>query len=165
MRDAHLPAYKKAGFPVVAIADLDKGKAENLARAFGIPAVLSGVEEAAAYAPEDAVFDVAVPASSLVQLLQYIPDGAAVLLQKPMGETLSDARAILEICRTKRLTAAVNFQLRFAPNILMAWHLNESCALGKVHDMEVRVSVMTPWHLWDFLQKAPRIEILYHSIH
>lgn len=78
------------------------------------------------------------------QLLQYIPDGAAVLLQKPMGETLSDARAILEICRTKRLTAAVNFQLRFAPNMLMAWHLNESCALGKVHEMEVRVSVMTP---------------------
>ena len=58
MRDAHLPAYKKAGFPVVAIADLDKSKAENLARAFRIPAVLSGVEEAAAYAPKDAVFDV-----------------------------------------------------------------------------------------------------------
>jgi predicted dehydrogenase len=165
VRDAHLPAYKKAGFPVIAIADLDRSKAENLARVFRIPAVLSGVEEAAAYAPKDAVFDVAVPASTLVQLLQYIPDGAAVLLQKPMGETLSDARAILEICRTKRLTAAVNFQLRFAPNMLMAWHLKESGALGKVHDMEVRVSVMTPWHLWDFLQKAPRIEILYHSIH
>ncbi len=30
VRDAHLPAYKKAGFPVVAIVDLDKSKAENL---------------------------------------------------------------------------------------------------------------------------------------
>ncbi|HXU18583.1 MAG TPA: Gfo/Idh/MocA family oxidoreductase [Terriglobales bacterium] len=165
VRNAHLPAYKKAGFPVVAIADLDQSKAENLANAFGIPAVLSGVEEAAAYAPRDAVFDVAVPASTLLQLLPHIPDGAAVLLQKPMGETLSDARAILEICRTKRLTAAVNFQLRFAPNMLMARRFNDSGALGKIHDMEVRVSVMTPWHLWDFLQKAPRIEILYHSIH
>ncbi len=165
VRDAHLPAYKKAGFPVVAIADLDKSKAENLARAFCIPAVLSGVEEAAAYAPKDAVFDVAVPASTLVELLPHIPDGAAVLLQKPMGETLSEARAILEICRAKRLTAAVNFQLRFAPNMMMAWRLKEGGALGEIHDMEVRVSVMTPWHLWDFLQKAPRIEILYHSIH
>jgi predicted dehydrogenase len=165
VRDAHLPAYKKAGFPVIAIADLDKSRAEDLASAFGIPTVLSGVEEAAAYAPKDGVFDVAVPASALVQLLPHIPDGAAVLLQKPMGETLSEARTILEICRTKRLTAAVNFQLRFAPNMLMAWRLTESGALGKVHDMEVRVSVMTPWHLWDFLEKAPRIEILYHSIH
>jgi len=155
-----VPSGREAG-----CADLDKSKAENLARAFRIPPVLSGVEEAAAYAPKDAVFDVAVQASTLVQLLQYIPDGAAVLLQKPMGKTLSDARAILEICRTKRLTAAVNFQLRFVPNLLMAWHLKERCALGKVHDMEVKVSAMTPWHLWVFLQKAPRIEILYHSIH
>jgi predicted dehydrogenase len=165
VRDAHLPAYKKAGFPVIAIADLDKSRAENLASAFGIPAVLSGVEEAVAYAPKDAVFDVAVPASVLVRLLPHLPDGAAVLLQKPMGETLSEAQTILEICQTKRLTAAVNFQLRFAPNMQMAWRLSESGALGKVHDMEVRVRVMTPWHLWDFLQKAPRIEILYHSIH
>ena len=165
VRNAHLPAYNQAGFPVIAIVDLDKNKAENLASAFGIPAVLSGVEEAAAYAPGDAVFDLAVPASTLVDLLPHIPDGAAVLLQKPMGETLSEARAILEICQSKRLTAAVNFQLRFAPNMLAAWRLNESGALGKIHDMEVRVSVMTPWHLWDFLQKAPRIEILYHSIH
>jgi predicted dehydrogenase len=165
VRDAHLPAYKKAGFPVIAITDQDRNKAEHLARAFGISTVLSGMEEAAAYAPGNVVFDVAVPASALVPVLQQIPDGAAVLLQKPMGETLREARTILEICQTKRLIAAVNFQLRFAPNMLMAWRLCESGALGNIHDMEVRVSVMTPWHLWDFLQKAPRIEILYHSIH
>ena len=165
VRNAHLPAYRKAGFTVVAITDLDKSKAEGLASAFGIKAVLSGIEEAVAYAPGDAVFDVAVPASAIVPLLRQIPDGAAVLLQKPMGETLAEARTILEICQAKRLVAAVNFQLRFAPNMLLAWRLKESGALGEVHDMEVRVSVMTPWHLWDFLQKAPRIEILYHSIH
>src|SRR5215470_9827172 len=165
VRDAHLPAYKKAGFPVIAITDLDRTKAEHLASTFGISTVLSGMEEAAAYAPGNAVFDVAVPASALVPVLRQIPDGAAVLLQKPMGETLGGARAIVEICQTKRLTAAVNFQLRFAPNMLMASRLHESGALGNIHDMEVRVSVMTPWHLWDFLQKAPRIEILYHSIH
>ena len=165
MRDAHLPAYRKAGFPVIAITDLDRNKAEHLASTFGISTVLSGVEEAAAHAPGNAVFDVAVPASALLPVLRWIPDGAAVLLQKPMGETLREARAIVEICQTKRLTAAVNFQLRFAPNMLMASRLQESGALGSIHDMEVRVSVMTPWHLWDFLQKAPRIEILYHSIH
>jgi predicted dehydrogenase len=165
VRDAHLPAYQKAGFHVVAITDLDRSKAEALAKQFGIPKVLAGLEEATAYAPENAVFDIAVPASALVKVLPQLPDGAAVLLQKPMGETLSEARAILEICRTKRLTAAVNFQLRFAPNMLAARHLAESGALGKIHDMEVKVSAMTPWHLWDFLQKAPRIEILYHSIH
>ena len=165
MRDAHLPAYKKAGFQVVAITDLDRGKAESVAKEFGIPKVLAGVREAVAYAQENTVFDIAVPASALLRVLPQMPENAAVLLQKPMGETLAEARSILEICRSKRLTAAVNFQLRFAPNMLAARRLGESGALGTVHDIEVKVSVMTPWHLWDFLQKAPRIEILYHSIH
>ena len=32
-----------------------------------------------------------------------------------MGESLADAQRILALCREKRLTAAINFQLRFAP--------------------------------------------------
>src|ERR1700732_2178329 len=123
VRDAHLPAYKKAGFQVVAITELDRPKAESVAKDFGIPQVLGGVQEAAAYALADAVFDIAVPASALLRVLPQLPDGAAVLLQKPMGETFSEARSILEICRTKRMTAAVNFQLRFAPNMLAARRL------------------------------------------
>jgi predicted dehydrogenase len=37
--------------------------------------------------------------------------------------------------------------------------------IGKLHDMEVRVTVFTPWHLWTFLESIPRVEILYHSVH
>jgi hypothetical protein len=47
----------------VAITDLDQGKAESVAKDFGISKVLAGVHEAAAYAQENAVFDIAVPAS------------------------------------------------------------------------------------------------------
>jgi predicted dehydrogenase len=31
--------------------------------------------------------------------------------------------------------------------------------------MEVQVRTYTPWKLWTFLATAPRLEILYHSIH
>jgi len=41
-----------------------------------------------------------------------------VLLQKPMGTCLDEARGIVRLCREKRLTAAVNFQLRFSPMML-----------------------------------------------
>lgn len=37
--------------------------------------------------------------------------------------------------------------------------------IGEVHDMEVRVTVFTPWHLWKFLEQVRFAEILYHSIH
>lgn len=163
--DAHLPAYKKAGFPVVAVVDKNRQKAEALAKQFEIPFVAGTIAEAIAYAPKNIVFDCAVPAPALISVLSELPDGAAVLLQKPMGETLAEAVEILRICRNKGLTAAMNFQLRWAPNMLAARALHGTGVLGELHDMEVSVSVHMPWELWSFLSTAPRLEILYHSIH
>ena len=165
VRAAHLPAYAKAGFPVVAIADSARGKAGELAAEFGMGRGFASVAEAVRFAPADAVFDLAVPASAIAGILPLLPKSAAVLIQKPMGETLEEAKAIREICRERGLTAAVNFQLRYAPNNLGAMALARAGVLGEVHDMEVQVRTYTPWQLWTFLAKAPRLEILYHSIH
>ena len=32
-------------------------------------------------------------------------------------------------------------------------------------DLEMRLTVMTPWHLFPFLNGLPRMEIVYHSVH
>ena len=82
-----------------------------------------------------------------------------------MGDNLNQAREILALCEAKQLTAAINFQMRWAPFIIAARSLIDQGAIGEVHDMEVRVTVYTPWHLWPFLQQVPYAEILYHSIH
>ncbi len=164
-RDAHLPAYKKAGFRVTGIFDLDRAKAQSLADAFAIGNVADSLEQAVRTAPEGAVFDVATPAAALLCVIPHLPNGSGLLMQKPMGETLAQAREIRELCRSKSLTAAVNFQLRFAPAIQAARRLIAEGAIGDLHDMEVRVSVYTPWHLWTFFYGIPRVEILYHSIH
>jgi predicted dehydrogenase len=169
---AHLPAYTKAGFPVAAIADILPGKAQRLSAAIP-PSALGGdvvrgfdsVEEAVRFSPANAVFDVAVPASQLLGILPLLPQGAAVLMQKPMGETLQEAKNIRALCRKRGLTAAVNFQLRYAPNHLGAAALAKAGLLGELNDIEVQVRTYTPWELWTFLAKAPRLEILYHSIH
>jgi predicted dehydrogenase len=165
VHDAHLPAYAKAGFPVAALVDVSKEKAETLAKKFGVGFATSSIAEVVAYAPKDAVFDVAVPAKAIAGILPQLPDGAAVLIQKPMGETLEEATEILRICRAKGLVAAINFQLRWAPNMLAARAMTESGAVGELHDMEISVSCHMPWELWSFLSTAPRLEILYHSIH
>jgi predicted dehydrogenase len=111
------------------------------------------------------VFDVAVPASAVLGVVEGLPDGAAVLLQKPLGENLAEATAIRDACRRKRLVAAVNLQLRFAPNVIAARDLVRRGLLGELHDVDVRVTCATPWHLWTFLYGIPRMEIIYHSIH
>jgi predicted dehydrogenase len=165
VHDAHLPAYKRAGFQVAGIFDLNPERARALAGQFGVGRVFPSLENAVREAPAGAVFDVAVPASAILDVLPRLPARRGVLIQKPLGENLDQARRIVELCREKQFQAAVNFQLRYAPYVLAARDLLEQGAIGDLHDMELRVSVLTPWHLWTFLEGIPRLEILYHSIH
>lgn len=162
---AHLPAYELAGFHVEAICDIDPAKAKTTAERFGIKQVFESPEEMLKHIPANAVIDIAVPGPALIPLLEQLPDGVAVLLQKPMGEDVRSAKQILSICERKKLLAAVNFQLRYAPFILEAKKMIADGSLGEINDVEVNVNVFTPWHLWDFLVKSTRVEILYHSIH
>ncbi len=165
VRAAHLPAYTRGGLEVTAIVDRDVTQAAQTAADFNVPWSGTSIAEAILHSPQEVIFDIAVPAHAILGVLEQLPDGAAVLIQKPMGETLAEAEAILALCRSKKLVAAVNFQLRWAPNMIAARALADSGRLGKVHDMEVHVNVHTPWELWSFLKTAPRLEILYHSIH
>lgn len=156
VRDAHLPAYAQAGFPVAGIHDPDSAKAAVLGRALTL---------AEAVAVPDAIFDLAVPPAAIPGILRELPEGAVVLIQKPMGSDLAAATEILRIVRARRLRAAVNFQLRFAP---MALALKDAIArglLGEVVDFDAWLALDTPWHLWEFLANLPRVEILLHSIH
>jgi predicted dehydrogenase len=165
VNDAHLPAYKIAGFNVQGIFDLDVTKAKATAHKFSIPHYYTSLQQMLTAAPANAVFDMAVPGSQTIPVLKQLPDEAAVLLQKPMGENFAEAAAILALCRQKKIMAAVNFQLRYAPYISAAKKIISSGGIGVINDIEVNVNVFTPWHLWNFLNDAPRVEILYHSIH
>ncbi|MGC1192044.1 MAG: Gfo/Idh/MocA family oxidoreductase, partial [Candidatus Binatus sp.] len=113
VRDAHLPVYKRLGFPVAGIFDVNVNASRERAAAFAIPRVFESIDEAASM--RDVVFDVAIPPQNMADVHERLPVGAAVLIQKPMGRDLADARRIVAICSARKLRAAVNFQLRFAP--------------------------------------------------
>lgn len=163
VRTAHLPVYQRLKFPIAGLFDVDAGASQETARRFGVRTVFASL--AAAVASPDAVFDVAVPGDQIVGVLNELPRGSAVLIQKPMGEDLATAQSIARICRERGLIAAMNFQLRFSPCMLALRDLVDRRALGEIVDVEVRLVVKQPWHLWTFLEGAPRLEILYHSIH
>ena len=165
VRNAHLPAYRKGGLPVVAIVDRDPHRAQELASEWGIGISGAALPSVLPQLHGPAIFDIAVPAAAVLEVLRTIPQGATVLIQKPLGETLAEAEAIVALCHERGIRAAVNFQLRWAPNMLAARAITDSSALGTLHDIEVQVSTHTPWELWTFLKTAPRLEIVYHSIH
>lgn len=161
VRDAHLPAYALGGYEVAGIHDPDQRRAEDLAAQHGTRAL--SLE--AALAVKDAVFDLATPPSAHEGLLRVLPEEAVALIQKPMGLDLSAATAIVAACQERRLTAAVNFQLRFAPMMLALSDAIRRGSLGRVVDLELHGVLGTPWGLWPFLKGLARVEIAMHSIH
>jgi predicted dehydrogenase len=165
VNDAHLPAYKIAGFNVQGIFDINFEKAIAAKEKFSLPYVFRSFDELMSKAPGNSVFDIAVPGSQTISILERLPAGSSVLIQKPMGEDYSEAKKILEITQNKKMLAGVNFQLRYAPYILSAKEIISKNLLGNLNDIEVNVNVYTPWKLWNFLMSSDRVEILYHSIH
>jgi predicted dehydrogenase len=163
--DAHLPAYRLAEFPVWGLMDRTVSRAADLAKEYGVPQVFGSLQEMVAAAPGDVIYDLALPASMFLEALRVLPEGSHVLIQKPMGENLDGARAILQVCRERNLRAAINCQLRYAPFVLAARSLIRQGVIGDLLDMEIRLNVFTPWGLFPFLESLPRMEIVYHSVH
>jgi len=163
VRDAHLPGYAKVGLPVAGIYDIDGAAAEARKCEFGLGRVFGSMEEAVAV--PGAVFDVATPPKAHETVLGQLPDGAPVILQKPMGRTLESAARIRDLCGLKKLTAAVNFQLRFAAHMLAVRDLFQQGEMGDIVEVEARLNLQTPWDAFPFLLEEKRVEILIHTIH
>lgn len=165
VNDAHLPAYQIAGYTVDGIFDLNLDKAKTLADKFNIPNVFASVGEMVNKSTALTIYDIALPASAIIPVLEQLPDGSAILIQKPMGNDYEEAKQILAITQSKKMIAAINFQLRYAPFIQAAKQIMQQEEFGEICDIEVHVNVHTPWNLWTFMHGMPRLEILYHSIH
>jgi predicted dehydrogenase len=163
VHDAHLPAYAKANFKVAGIYDLQSERSQQMAAKFGIPTVYKTLTEA--LSTSGLVFDVAIPPDQLLSVLEQMADGSVVLMQKPMGTNMAEARQIVALCRKKRLTAAVNFQLRFSPMMLALGDILRRDLIGPIVDVDVHLNYSEPWEMFPFLKSQPRVEMLITSIH
>jgi len=163
VKDAHLPAYKKAGFEVAGLYDVDKGKAEDLAKEFEINKIYNSLEEA--FVNKDCIFDLALPPANLLEVVEKLPENIYAVLQKPLGRSLEEGNKIRKICHAKNIKACMNFQLRFSPIALPVYEAIQQKLLGELVELEVHVNVHTPWELWPFLKTLDRVEVPLHSIH
>ena len=165
VRDAHLPAYKKAEFDVYGITDIEIERAKEVAKDFNIPTTYPSVQDAVDDCGTEKVYDIATPPHAITDILPILPNNSAVLIQKPMGTDQNHAREIRKICREKNLKAAVNFQLRFSPMMLAVKDALDQGLIGDILEIEFHINTFTPWHLFPFLIPMKRVEIAVHSIH
>ena len=163
----HLPAYELANFTVKGIYDIDTSRAHETANKWNIPKVFDTLNEACAFTSDrNIIFDVAVPSNQIVPILKQLPINSYALIQKPMGECFSEAQAIVDLCEQRHIHGSINLQLRYAPYILAIKDAIRRGWLGdRITTIEINVNVLMPWSSWTFLASAPRLEIVYHSVH
>jgi predicted dehydrogenase len=162
--DAHLPTYKNEGIPVAGLFDLNQERAQEVASEWGVDKVFATLAEAMQHGT-DVIYDLALPPAAIAETLRHVPEGATVLIQKPMGSNFDQAKEILQICRDRNLKAGINFQLRFSPQMLAVRDAIQQGVLGELLEIEMHLNLKTPWELWPFLEGLERIEIAVHSIH
>lgn len=164
VNDAHMPAYRKAGFNVIGIYDIEADKAASTAARYSIPRVYRSLDELLS-GPESIV-DIAVPARENYALATRVAhSGKAMLLQKPLAEDLSTAEAIVNVVEETGVIAAVNQQARWMPAALVMRDLIERNLLGEIYQVSFFINVVTPWEQWPWILAGETVEVMYHSIH
>lgn len=161
----HLPAYQKAGFQVVAIADVDQVKAERLAGRFGIPVVYTDPVRLI-NDPAVEIVDLAVTPWVQVALAgAAIEAGKHVLCQKPFALDRDAARALVEQAERAGVRLAVNQQLRWDPVVRSAGLLKRSGWYGDLTRVLFDIDVTTDWSSWPWMGRVPHLELWFHTIH
>jgi predicted dehydrogenase len=162
---AHLPAYRAAGLRVVAVHDVDRSKAEEVAARFGIATVADSSEALIATEGVDIV-DIAVPPWVQPSIVPIAAEaGKHMLCQKPLALDYATALAEVETAEAAGVLLAVNQQMRWDAGVAASRDLIGRGVIGDVFSAEILVSIATPWHLWPWLAEAPRLEVTYHSLH
>lgn len=162
---AHLPAYRRACFRVVACYDQDPAAAQRTASEHAIARTAESVAEIL-NDPEIDIVDIAVtPWAQAAIAKDAIAAGKHVLCQKPLADTFRNALEVVELAQAAGIKVAVNQQMRWDAGIAVAKQLIDQGAIGIPADARIETSIRTPWHMWPWMANSPRLEIMYHSIH
>ena len=162
---AHLPAYRQHHLRIVGCYDQNLKAASDTADTHGIARVYESLDQVVA---DDniQIVDIAIHPSYQPEVaVGCLEAGKHVLCQKPLGLTVAEARTIVEAADRTGRKAAVNQQMRWTAGITAARQLIDVGYVGRLTDLQVNVSVNTPWEMWPWLRDSDQLDVMFHSIH
>jgi predicted dehydrogenase len=171
---AHIAAMQACGaVELLALCDQDEGKLEATGEKFGIGQRYQNMSEMIRALKPEFVNIVTPPNIRLGIVEEAIAAGApAILLEKPLSLTLSEAERLLELSKDRLI--AVNTQYQWMPHWKRFWKLLEQKALGEVRIIRAstRCHVLEQGpHILDLALKAassshlPEPELLLAATH
>jgi predicted dehydrogenase len=149
---------------LVALVDLDPAVAQARAEKHGLAVETS--DDLAAMLQRhkpDLVFDLVIPAARAAVVTQALAAGAHVLSEKPMANTMDEARALATAAERAGRIHAVIQNRRFLPGIRRARALIQSGALGTL--TAVHVDFFVGAHFGGFRDQMRNVLLLDMAIH
>lgn len=161
----HIPAYKASGFNLIGGYDRNLEAAQKTVETHGLQKVYASLDELLAD-PAIQIVDIAVlPKEQPALVKQALAAGKHLLCQKPFTVDYAQAVEMTYLAQQAGLKIAVQQQFRWSPIIRAAHALLTEGWLGDLLDVQVQVSINTPWDMWPWIASQPRLEVLFHSIH
>ena len=134
MGAAHMDSLRRVpGVNVVAISSIDRPRAEELARDFGVPAVLDDWRAVLDDPNVHAVHNT-TPNNLHFEVNQaLLGAGKHVLSEKPLTMTSAESGELVRLARESGVVTAINFNYRGYPLVQQARGMVERGELGPVH--------------------------------
>ena len=143
----HVEAVRRLGHRVVGILGSDAAKSMAAADSLGVPRGYASLDELLAD-PDVQVVHVASPNQAHFQQCQrVIAAGKHVVCEKPLAMTSAETADLVRLASESDVVSAVNYNVRFYPNVL---ELRERVRAGTLGDvLHVSGSYLQDWLLYD----------------
>ena len=161
----HIPSYKANGFNLIGGYDINQEAAEITVQTHGLKKLYTSLDELLSD-PIVEIIDVAVvPEEQWNVVTKVIAANKPVLCQKPFSTNYAHAVQMTSFAQQAGIKMAVHQQFRWSSIIQATRAIMNAGWLGHILDVEVQVSIHTPWDMWPWIASQPRLEVLFHSIH
>jgi predicted dehydrogenase len=153
------------GLAIVGLADLDEGRAQARAAEFGLrdAVVARDVEALLARARPEILFDVVVPAARHAVVSAGLAAGCHVLSEKPMAETLAEARDLVARADAAGRIHAVVQNRRYIESVRRVARALRAGAIGAV--TSIHADFFLAPHFGGFREEMAHVLLLDMAIH
>ncbi len=158
-------AAKIPDLSIVGLADLDSARAEARAAEFGLEdaAVARDVQALIAQTHPDLLFDVVVPAARHGVVSAGLAAGCHVLSEKPMAQTLGEARDLIARAESAGRIHAVVQNRRYVAGVRRIASALKSGAIGDI--ASVHADFFLAPHFGGFREEMDHVLLLDMAIH
>ena len=144
--EAHIKGIKRLPYvDIVGVADVDEGRARDLADRFGVPRSFPSLEKLLEACP-DVIHVLTPPDVHAENTIQALRAGCHVLVEKPLATSVEECDRIAAAARQAGKIVCIDHSLLRDPFVVRALQIVESGTIGKVVGVDhFRSQFYTPY--------------------